>query len=610
MPTAFFAMSWAPEDPRAADHAARIRMRMMDGPVPPVCIEAQGFLLADLSQPAAPRTPMIELHRTDGRLGGVIFGTLFPRQGQKRLTDIRHAAATSLLDTNGRGLYRDYWGSYVAFFRAGDDLAVHADPVSSIPCFYSAQDGVTLIFSNLELCPFLDRKRLSLNLRFISTLMAYDKIQNGETGLNEVKELLGGQRMMARSPDASPETLWDPREIARDMLEPDPETAARLLRETAQEVVGAWADCVPAPAVDLSGGLDSSIVLACLVESAAPAPHLAVHHIVDSGDPPEVEFARAAAAYLGADLAEIRFRPTGRLPDAGAHPASARPYRQFLSQNFNAQVAEACGGMERTYLTGQGGDHLLHAARTPFGFTDYLRQHGPGRQSLFELASSARLSGQSVWRVLRENTPEILGRQHKSPLLAAIAARSNRLNKRAQDGFDPDGFDPAYALPGWARVPDGLPPGKFDQVSGLLHMMQVQERLFQPSTRELVHPLMSQPLIELCLRLPVWRLSLGGVSRGLARRAFDGCLPDRVRLRMTKGEATRYFIDQLRLNRSLLLETLADGELVANGIADRKDVETFLREDQFLIHPAGRMILVYYAIEAWLRTWKSLRAAP
>ena len=159
------------------------------------------------------------------------------------------------------------------------------------------------------------------------------------------------------------------------------------------------------------------------------------------------------------------------------------------------------------------------------------------------------------------------------------------------------------------RVPDGLPPGKFDQVSGLFHMIQVQERLFQPGARALVHPLMSQPLIELCLRLPVWLLSLGGVSRGLARKAFEERLPDRVRLRMTKGEATRYFIDQLRLNRSLLLETLADGELVANGIVDRKDVETFLREDQFLIHPAGRMILVYYAIEAWLRTWKRLRAA-
>jgi asparagine synthase (glutamine-hydrolysing) len=119
---------------------------------------------------------------------------------------------------------------------------------------------------------------------------------------------------------------------------------------------------------------------------------------------------------------------------------------------------------------------------------------------------------------------------------------------------------------------------------------------------------MSQPLIELCLRLPVYLLSLGGVSRGLARQAFKGHLPDRVRLRMTKGEATRYFIDQLRLNRPLLLETLVDGELVSHGIVDRKDVETFLQEDQFLTHPAGRMILVYYAIEAWLRTWKTLSA--
>jgi asparagine synthase (glutamine-hydrolysing) len=120
---------------------------------------------------------------------------------------------------------------------------------------------------------------------------------------------------------------------------------------------------------------------------------------------------------------------------------------------------------------------------------------------------------------------------------------------------------------------------------------------------------MSQPLIELCLRLPVYLLSLAGVSRGLARKAFEGRLPDLVRLRMTKGEATRYFVDQLRLNLSMVRDCLMDGELVAHGIVQRRDVETFLREDQFLTHPAGRMILVYYAIEAWLRTWKTLRTS-
>ena len=433
--------------------------------------------------------------------------------------------------------------------------------------------------------------------------MAYDKIQNGETGLNEVKEIFGGQRLTTRTPDIPPETLWDPRDLARDVLEPEPDSAACLLREAVQQVVSAWATSVPAPAVDLSGGLDSSIVLACLAESDAPPPHLAVHHIVESGDPTEAHFARAAAAFLGADIAEIRFSPSRQLPDVTSHPASARPYRQFLSRDFNAQLSEATDRMERTYLTGQGGDHLFHAAETALGFPDYLRRHGMGPHLISELSNSARLSNLSVWRVLREALPKAFGKIQTSSLLGAIAARRTPLNSAALDQFDP-----VYAFPDWARVPRELPPGKFDQVSGILHMIQVQERLFLDDEREIVHPLMSQPLVELCLRLPVYLLSLGGISRGLARKAFEGRLPDLVRLRMTKGEATRYFVDQLRLNRSLLLECLMDGELVAHGIVERRDVETFLREDQFLTHPAGRMILVYYSIEAWLRTWKPLRA--
>jgi len=257
-----------------------------------------------------------------------------------------------------------------------------------------------------------------------------------------------------------------------------------------------------------------------------------------------------------------------------------------------------------SYLTGQGGDHLFHAAETSLGLSDYLRRHGLGPDLISELTNSARLSKLSVWRVLRDTLPDMIGKTHTSSLLGAIAARRTPLNTAALDIFDP-----VYAFPDWARTPGGVPPGKFDQVSGILHMIQVQERLFAEDAREVVNPLMSQPLIELCLRLPVYLLSLAGVSRGLARKAFEGRLPDLVRLRMTKGEATRYFVDQLRLNLSMVRDCLMDGELVAHGIVQRRDVETFLREDQFLTHPAGRMILVYYAIEAWLRTWKTLRTS-
>ena len=422
---------------------------------------------------------------------------------------------------------------------------------------------------------------------------------HGETGLNEVKELPGGQRLMTRPPLQPPDTIWDPRAFAQDVLEPDPGTAANLLQERVEQAVSAWGSSLPAPAVDLSGGLDSSIVLSCLSRSDAAPPVVAVHHVIESGDPPEIAFARATAAYLGADLAEVRFTPSVQLPAPDLHPLSARPYRQFLARDFNTRLAEASGDTRRTYLTGQGGDHLFHAARTPFGFADHVRRHGFGPGSLQELANAARLSNHSIWQVMRETLPSLLGASRPSPLIAGIVARRTVLNACARDQFDP-----AYALPAWAYQSDRLPPGKFDQVSGLLHMMQVQERLFQPDARDLVHPLMSQPIMELCLRLPTYLLSLGGVSRGLVRKAFEGRIPDLVRLRMTKGEATRYFVDQLRANRSLLLDSLADGELVSHGIVTREDVEAFLTEDQFLTHPAGRMILIYYAIEGWLKSWR------
>ncbi|WP_065383350.1 asparagine synthase C-terminal domain-containing protein [Hyphomonas sp. ND6WE1B] len=601
MPAAFFAMSWDPVHGDACQLAARTKANLDDSRESVSCLEGLGFLLADLSKPAAAEAPFIPVRRSDGQLGGAIFGTLFPRQGKTRLTGIRHAAATSLLDAGGRTIYRDYWGSYVAFIRIGDDLAIYTDPVSSIPCFYWTEDGVTFACSHLEICPFVDRSRFTLNLHFITTLMAYDKIQNGETGLNEVQELQGGQRLMARPPLGTPDTLWDPRDIARDVLEPDTDTAAGLLREAVEQAVSAWGSCLPAPAVDLSGGLDSSIVLACLARSDAAHPLLAVHHLIESGDPPEIAYARATATYLGVDLAEIRFVPSTRLPEPDLHPPSARPYRQFLSRDFNIRLAEASGGTRHAYLTGQGGDHLFHAARTPFGFADHVRRHGFCGDTFAELTNAARLSNHSVWKVIRQTLPSMLGATRPSPLIAGIDARRTILNASAHDRFDP-----AYALPDWAHRQGCLPPGKFDQVSGLLHMMQVQEHLFQPDTRDIVHPLMSQPILELCLRLPTYLLSLGGVSRGLVRKAFEGRIPDLVRLRMTKGEATRYFVDQLRANRELLLDTLADGELVSHGIVARKDVETFLREDQFLTHPAGRMILVYYAIEAWLKTWKAV----
>ena len=47
-----------------------------------------------------------------------------------------------------------------------------------------------------------------------------------------------------------------------------------------------------------------------------------------------------------------------------------------------------------------------------------------------------------------------------------------------------------------------------------------------------------------------------------------------------------------------------DGELMANGLIERSSAELFLERDEFKLHKFGRNLLIYYAIEAWLRAWK------
>jgi asparagine synthase (glutamine-hydrolysing) len=111
--------------------------------------------------------------------------------------------------------------------------------------------------------------------------------------------------------------------------------------------------------------------------------------------------------------------------------------------------------------------------------------------------------------------------------------------------------------------------------------------------------------MEYCLGVPAYQLSVGGRSRGLARDAMQGLVPDKVRLRKSKGNASRFFIDQLAANREQIGETLITGELVSAGLVDAASVRAFLSRDEYVRMRSGRMMLIYYVIEAWLQRWKA-----
>lgn len=599
--SAFLALIWDPGSPEAADDARGLIEDPSLQPSGSIRSDTAGLYVADLSAPLA-GARLLALGD-----GGAVFGHLFARSATLSpaacLDQIPPAAAAAICGSCGRRLLTDFWGSYVAFVRHAGTLTVLADPASSIPCFYTRRGQVTCVFSHLERCPPAWRRGLSVNRAFVSQLLAYDKIQNGATGLSEVRELQGGFCLAVSGSGAGECLVWDPRELARQPDRRPAAEAADALRATIRFVVQSHALSVPRVALNLSGGLDSAIVAAMLSDPGDRLDVQGVHFVLGGGDPAETGYARSVAAFLDLGLTERAVDPARGLPSPEQYPPTVRPYRDFLGLALPDGGA-APGG--RVTFTGQGGDHLFLETRSPLFFADYLRRCGPGGNTLRVLQDAARVSGLSVWQVLREALPVLArGGEDGRRRLAGLADRQTRINRHTHAGLDLGGL-----LPIWARRPEGIPPAKFRQIISLVHMTQIRNALTAAGAAPLVHPLMSQPLIELCVRLPADVLCTGGRPRGLARLAMKGLIPETVRLRQSKGDASRFFVQQIAANQALLSETLRNGELVAGGYVDRQDIDACLTPEAYRTQTFGRMILVLYVIECWLRRRKTRHGAP
>src|SRR3546814_5825518 len=75
-------------------------------------------------------------------------------------------------------------------------------------------------------------------------------------------------------------------------------------------------------------------------------------------------------------------------------------------------------------------------------------------------------------------------------------------------------------------------------------------------------PLLSQPVVELCLSIPTWQWVHGGRGRAVARAAVAGILPDLLVERTTKGSPSGFVRRVYAAQGNAAREMLTDGKLV------------------------------------------------
>jgi asparagine synthase (glutamine-hydrolysing) len=249
-------------------------------------------------------------------------------------------------------------------------------------------------------------------------------------------------------------------------------------------------------------------------------------------------------------------------------------------------------------FSGYGGDQLFYQSRAMYGAAEYLTRHGLGA-SLFGVAlDAARVDRMSVWGVLRTAIAHgPLGRRWSPAQL--VGDDRPLVQARVIQDIKQDG---SLQHP-WFHAPRGVSSGKLWQAHQLLFPVHFYNPLGSDTDPEPVAPLLSQPLIELVLRIPTWLLTLGGWDRALARRAFQRDVPRSIVTRRTKGGQEEHAKSILVRNLAFARDLLLQGALVREKILDRERVAEVLSGRPSKTAASNVELYGCLSIEAWLRQW-------
>jgi asparagine synthase (glutamine-hydrolysing) len=600
----YIGLIWNPHDADASKSAALLTSRLDMNPNWILRLNLSGLAVYDRPRQIAEFNAYVLPKGC-----GIILGRLFPLTLDHWLptwhANIGSDEALEIASTAGRKLIKSYWGSYVAFLMNPTNRLYYAirDCSGKIPCFRTTAAEVEVIFSAISDLAFLRNHALTINWRYLASFISSNQLQVRETAINEISELLAGDCLVMDQGVRRQVSLWDPTKIcANDIIESSTEALERL-RVTTQQCISAWASVYGNVLHSLSGGFDSAVVLGCL--SRAPSRPLVtcLNRFSDEPGGDERGFARMAAARAGVRLIERPWFEESRVLDERLLKM-ARTVKPTVPEIIGMLDAEVRNELAKefkadSYWTGEGGDHLFFQMRSPIGVADYMYSHGFGPRLPFIIQDAARLAHVSYWSALCTGLEFRRGR--------ARPAQEKALHYGggllADDVF-PGNLLGCTAHP-WTEGRTHIPAGKSDQIRYLAEVLNRDRPLPDSEYAPPHHPLLSQPLMEVCLRIPIYLLVRGGRQRGLARTAFRHAVPAEIVERESKGQTTAFVLGLLHQSLPFISGLLLDGLLVREGIISRKALVPYVSRTKPIEIQQLSPLLACVAAEVWARTWSS-----
>lgn len=595
MRRAYLALSWRPGNAEAASRAQDIGLRVeaeTGWRRHPAC---GGLALwSDPAQPLAVR----QMHRAPG----VVLGDVFPMPGADMaaspLTAGRYEPGGDPREVVSR-LSRAFWGHYVALVAApGGGVVAYRDPSGSLDAMsWDLGDGLSVVASDMVRVPrWLRPRRQSLNWERIGRMLAVPYASTSTPLFDDIQVVAPGQMLAIGAGPPISEGIWSPGAFATGEPQDLPAVQAELVRRL-DTCAAALVQSYDKVIVELSGGLDSSVLAGSLAATGASARVAAwINYHGDRAEGDETRYARDVARRAGFELSTIR-KPIIPIDE----PALAELAREFWPamagvdvgrDRHEAELLRETGA--QAIVSGQGGDGVYFQPPTAMIAADEFDRRGWRALGSPVLPNVARRTRQSVWGVLREVHRARRGAERRLTYWSGILSRDLQAEVRRIDHP-------------WVRDARdrGLPPGKVLHVHGVAATHLYNGRSRRRRLADLLYPHFAQPVTELCLGVAVPDLAGASYDRPFARQAFAERLPDSVVDRRSKGNLTAYFAHLVAASATTLRPYLLEGCLCEAGVLNRAELEAHLDPNRLIWRGAPTDVLWATVTEAWVRYWQT-----
>jgi asparagine synthase (glutamine-hydrolysing) len=463
-------------------------------------------------------------------------------------------------------------------------LVLARDRIGIKPLYYAA-GGDRLVFAS-EIKAILEHPDVprAVDLQSLYHYLGYEFVPGPATMFQGIAKLPPGSILVARDGAVEVQRYW---ELAFSDTPLGREALERRIRETVRGAVHAWMMSDVPEGVFLSGGLDSTAVLAFAREATeGPLPTFTLGY--DDPSFSEWEYAREAARYYGTEHHEIRVGPISPALIEEAVWHLDEPMTDLSSLPLYLLCREARRDVT-VCLSGEGGDEV---------FVGYDRFVASKAERLYRLLPRPLRTGLIEPLVTRLPDQE----QKKGPLVVlrrfVEGARldpagghmrwqyfgSPELDRRlfreaVLRGVDTDRFAPirrALERCGSSRrlereifvdtrftMPDSVLM-KVDKMS-MAHALEVRV------------PLLDHHLVELAATIPPgWKFP-GFRTRAIYRRALRGVLPERILTRGKQGYSLP-LKQWLRQDLREYMVQLLDGSEVVRAYLDPAGVRALVAE--------------------------------